>query len=233
MVKHCIRIAETVGSIPTESTQAIGTLTRPPVSRLFIDKIFRKSRIRDCKAIGTNPARSTLIHYNLRISTIMLCKNKYNLPLEKKRIVRYLGEDVLSHGGKLKYSVDFIVPESTPIYAALGGKVVYVKQSSKIGAPLKKYWNEGNRIVIKHRNNEYSAYEHLKYKGAKVKVGQVIKKGQLIGYTGNTGFSYEPHLHFEVFNKPSKDEVEGKTLRINFHKELWKEFHKKIVSKKL
>lgn len=164
----------------------------------------------------------------------MLCKNNYGPPLKKKEIVKYLGEDVLSHGGRLKHSIDFIVPKSTPIYAALGGKVVYVKQDSKVGAPLKKYWNEGNRIVIKHQNNEYSAYEHLKYKGSKVVIGQVVKKGQLIGYSGNTGFSYEPHLHFEVFNKPSTDESEGKTLRLNFHKELLRELrhhNKKIIPK--
>lgn len=150
----------------------------------------------------------------------MNCKNKYSLPLKKKDIVKYLGEDILSHGGNLKHSVDFIVPEGTPIYAAYGGEVVYVKQDSKVGAPKKRYWNQGNRIVIKHKNGEYSAYEHLKYRGAKVKANQLVKKGDFIGYSGNTGFSYKPHLHFEVFNKPTPDESEGETLKINFHKDL-------------
>ena len=156
----------------------------------------------------------------------MNCKNRYSLPIRKKDTIEYLGEDVLSHGGKLKHSVDFIARESTPIYAAFSGKVIYVKQNSKIGGPHKKYWNEGNRIVIKHRNGEYSAYEHLRYRGAVVKIGQIVKKGQLIGYSGNTGFSHRPHLHFEVFNKPTKDESEGVTLRINFHRALLKMFKK-------
>ena len=78
----------------------------------------------------------------------------------------------------------------------------------------KKYWNKGNRIVIKHKNNEYSAYEHFQHKGNVVRAGERVRKGQLIGYSGNTGFSYRPHLHFEVFNNPSNDESEGETLQV-------------------
>jgi murein DD-endopeptidase MepM/ murein hydrolase activator NlpD len=158
------------------------------------------------------------------MSKIMRCQNNYGLPLKQKRIIKYLGEKVATHQGKLKYSLDFIVAESSPVYAALGGTVVYVEQDFKIGAPLKKYWDQGNRIVIKHRHNEYSAYEHLKHRGVKVQFGQKVKKGQLIGYSGNTGFSHGPHLHFEVFSGPGQDQSEGTTLRVNFHKDLWREF---------
>ena len=145
----------------------------------------------------------------------MKCKNNYKLPLNKKHI-RSIAKGSPAHKGRLKHSIDFIVPEGTPIHAALNGKVVYVKQDSKVGGPHRKYWFEGNRIVIKHKNDEYTAYEHLKYKGSKVRVGQVVRKGQLIGYSGNTGYSSGPHLHFEVFNNPSKDESEGMTLQVSF-----------------
>lgn len=118
----------------------------------------------------------------------------------------------------LDYAIDFLVAVGTPIYAAHGGKVVWIKDDSKVGGRnKKKYWNLGNRIVIKHKNGEYTAYEHLKHKGALVKVGQKIRKGHLIGYSGNTGWStIGPHLHFEVFNNPSKDESEGVTLEASF-----------------
>jgi murein DD-endopeptidase MepM/ murein hydrolase activator NlpD len=153
---------------------------------------------------------------------IIKCKNKYDLPVKLKDII-LPKKKLPSHSSQnlknLDYAIDFLVPIGTPIYAAESGKVVWVKNDSKVGGrDKKKYWNLGNRIVIKHRNGEYTAYEHLKYKGALVKIGHKVRKGQLIGYSGNTGWStIGPHLHFEVFNNPSKDESEGVTLMVLFN----------------
>jgi len=152
----------------------------------------------------------------------MKCKNIYTLPVNKKDIIKPK-KKLPPHPKELKNAIDFLLPVETPIYAAASGKVVWLKSNSKVGGRnKKKYWNLGNRIVIKHKNGEYTAYEHLKYKGVMVRVGQKVRRGQIIGYSGNTGWStIGPHLHFEVFNNPSKDESEGKTLEISF-KELKK-----------
>jgi len=151
----------------------------------------------------------------------MKCKNNYKLPVNKKDIIK-LKNKLLPHPKELKNAIDFLLPVGTPIYAAYNGKVVWIKKNSKIGGKdKKKYWNLGNRIVIKHENGEYTAYEHLKYGGVIVRVGQKVKKGQIIGYSGNTGWTHGPHLHFEVFNNPVKDESEGIVLKVSF-KELKK-----------
>jgi len=138
----------------------------------------------------------------------MKSKNIYIIPIEREKIRKISKKESPAHVGKLKNSVDFLCKEETPIHAALNGEVVWIKDDSKIGGPNKKYWNDGNRIVIKHKNGEYSAYEHLRYKGVIVKVGDKIKQGQLIAYSGNTGFTFAPHLHFEVFHftGPNKEE---------------------------
>ncbi len=147
----------------------------------------------------------------------MKCKNNYKLPLKRKHITIWDRKKSSAHRGYLKYSLDFFAPEGTAIYAALGGKVTYVKQNSNVGGNHRRYWSMGNRIVIKHKNGEHTAYEHMKYKGIKVKVGQIVNGGQLIGYVGSTGYSSEPHLHFEVFREPFLNRrIEGTTLEVSF-----------------
>ncbi len=141
-------------------------------------------------------------------------RNTYRLPLNKKEI-QSVCKNSPAHKGRLRNSIDFLVPENTKVYSALGGKVVFLKKDSNEGGPHRRYWFKGNRIVIRHRNGEYTAYEHLKYKGATVRLGQSVRKGQLIGFSGNTGYSFGPHLHFEIFNDPTSDESEGVTLKIN------------------
>lgn len=57
----------------------------------------------------------------------------------------------------------------------------------------------GNYVKIKHDNNYYTLYAHMVYKSVKVKTGDYVKKGQVIGSMGNTGHSFGAHLHFEVY----------------------------------
>lgn len=140
--------------------------------------------------------------------------NQYNLPLRLEDILG-VAKHSSAHKGKLKHSIDFGCEEGTKVYASLGGLVVYVKEDSNVGGHHRRYWDDGNRIVIKHKNNEYSAYEHLQYHGSNVELGQRVRKGQLIGYSGNTGFSSGPHLHFEVFNEPDSEYCEGTTLLVS------------------
>ena len=50
-----------------------------------------------------------------------------------------------------------------------------------------------------HTNEEYSRYDHLAPQSSKVKVGQAISEGQEIAKVGMTGYTFNPHLHFQVF----------------------------------
>ena len=81
----------------------------------------------------------------------------------------------------------------------------------------------GNYVKLRHNDGYYTLYAHMAYNTVKVKVGDKVKKGQVLGYMGNTGYSFGGHLHFEVrtssdvgidptpyLNKdlPSKDEFQ-------------------------
>ncbi|MDX1535477.1 MAG: peptidoglycan DD-metalloendopeptidase family protein, partial [Candidatus Spechtbacterales bacterium] len=96
------------------------------------------------------------------------------------------GIDVASAGG-------------TPIYAAADGVVLHMDYTPTAYG----YW-----ITIKHSNGLITLYGHLSLQ--KVRPGQTVKRGDLIGYMGSTGLSTGPHLHFTVFTandyflKPSR-----------------------------
>ncbi len=160
----------------------------------------------------------------------MKAKNDYKLPLNEEDIEKYSTTESVAHKNKLKYAIDFSVNEGSPIFAAADGKVIFVQDNFEFGGNDKdKYWNKGNRIVIEHDNNEYTAYEHLEHDGSIVKKNQEVKQGQLIGFSGDTGFViWGPHLHFEVFtdlDNSKENGPEGKTLEVKFpelkNKEKW------------
>ena len=88
--------------------------------------------------------------------------------------------------GRLHAGVDIPLPEGTPLRAAASGKVA-------IAGWVGGY---GNYICIQHSGSLSTCYGHQSRLGASV--GQSVSQGQVIGYSGNTGNSTGPHLHFEV-----------------------------------
>lgn len=97
-----------------------------------------------------------------------------------------------------RYAVDFTMPENTPIVAARGGTVIDVKDNFTAGGPNPNLLDKANVITILHSDGSMAQYVHLITDGARVKVGQVVQAGQHIGYSGNTGYSTGPHLHFAL-----------------------------------
>lgn len=130
----------------------------------------------------------------------MKTKNKYLYPVEITKGVRITSDESPAHVGRLKYAVDFIIPEGTPIKASADGIIVDIKQDSNVGGLDESFDKFGNYIEIGHGNNEYSIYEHIRENGALVKIGEKVSAGQIIGYSGNTGWMAHlgPHLHFDV-----------------------------------
>jgi murein DD-endopeptidase MepM/ murein hydrolase activator NlpD len=124
----------------------------------------------------------------------------YDLPLKQGtsyKVVQGYG-GMFSH--KYKAALDFAMRVGTPIHAAREGYVYSFKDDSDEGGPLPKYTRKANYVIIMHRDGSFGCYWHLKKDGVVVKTGNV-KKGQLIGYSGYTGFVLQPHLHFAVKRK--------------------------------
>jgi len=99
-----------------------------------------------------------------------------------------------SHNGKNAYAYDIGMPIGTDVYAAAAGLVAYTHDGeTACGGPelLKK----ANYVTIYHADGSASLYAHLSAVG--VKVGDIVAAGQVIGKSGNTGYTNcVPHLHF-------------------------------------
>jgi len=98
-----------------------------------------------------------------------------------------------------------------PIYSAAAGKVVAtadglpenVPHSGKYAVSIDFNNAAGNHVVVEIAPNRYVLYAHMRPGTVSVKVGDMVKAGDLLGHVGNTGSSTEPHLHMHIDDQPS------------------------------
>jgi hypothetical protein len=97
------------------------------------------------------------------------------------------------------------------ILAPADGTVTDVISGVRDNVPgsMNPYSALGNAVFIQHRENEVSVLAHLKLGSIKVKVGDKVKVGHLIGLCGNSGNSSEPHLHYHLQNTPVIQDATG------------------------
>ena len=123
----------------------------------------------------------------------------YALPYPKgiSRLMVQGYKSQFSHRGRL--SLDFKMKRGSLITAARDGVVARVEQSFSGGGMHKKYLRKANQVVILHSDGSQAYYGHLQQNGVLVNVGDIVKSGQIIAKSGNTGYSAFPHLHFIVW----------------------------------
>ena len=119
-------------------------------------------------------------------------------PLDKILVTQYFGNTDFAirrnaYNGKGHNGVDFQAAPGTRVKAALDGIVMGTGDTDKVckGASFGKW------VFIKHNNGLSTIYAHLSL--IKAVEGQKVKTGDVIGYSGNTGYSTGPHLHFSVY----------------------------------
>ncbi len=94
---------------------------------------------------------------------------------------------------KMHTGMDFSAESGTEIYATGNGKVVHVERSRR---------GYGNHVIIDHGYGFETLYAHMSK--FDVRRGQEVRRGEVIGYVGNTGTSVAPHLHYEVHKNGEK-----------------------------
>lgn len=139
----------------------------------------------------------------------------YRLPyaLGSSHIVSQGYNGAFSHFGQSQYAIDFAMKIGTKIYAARDGIVVRTRADSNRVGTTREYAKDGNFITIEHEDGTLATYYHLQQNGVVVKVGEKVAQGELLGYSGNTGFSSGPHLHFAVFKAKNASTTESIPVR--------------------
>lgn len=104
-----------------------------------------------------------------------------------------------SHSGASKFAVDIAMPIGSAVHAARAGVVIDLIEKHSRGGASRKYAKYANYVVVMHDDQTTGEYYHLKKDGVLVTIGDSVQRGQKIAYSGNTGFSSLPHLHFAVY----------------------------------
>lgn len=124
-------------------------------------------------------------------------KGVLHWPISNVRVTQYFGNTAFAasgaYNGKGHNGIDLAAPIGTPLKAALSGTVIGTGNTDSV----KGCYSFGKWVMIKHANGLNTMYAHL----SKISVsqGETVSTGQLIGYSGETGYATGPHLHFGVY----------------------------------
>ncbi|MFN3392385.1 MAG: peptidoglycan DD-metalloendopeptidase family protein [Meiothermus ruber] len=121
----------------------------------------------------------------LRRANAVVAAAGYRWPLSNFTITTYFGRRGVFQ--RFHTGIDLAAPVGTPIYAARAGQVDTAGWSR---------YGYGLHVIINHGGAQETLYAHMSR--IAVRPGQWVRRGELIGYVGSTGWSTGPHLHFEV-----------------------------------
>lgn len=123
-------------------------------------------------------------------------------PLDTVRITQYFGNTAFAlsgaYSGKGHNGMDFAASIGTPIRTALSGEVVGTGNTDLVrNAKGSQCYSFGKWVMVRHNNGLSTMYAHLSQ--ISVSKGNALSTGDLIGYSGDTGYATGPHLHFGVY----------------------------------
>jgi len=185
------------------------TVMVPPYTALALGRVFSADR-----AAGGFNFLFRYSHHFGRVDAVHDPAAAYRLPFlegQSFSVTQAYGGRLTSHNNRENlYAIDFAMPVGTPIVAARGGTVIDSTVRHQEGGFDLRFLDHANTVAIAHDDGTVAEYAHLSPGAEVVKSGQRVAAGDLIGHSGNTGYTSGPHLHF-IVSKPSV--ADGKVTR--------------------
>jgi murein DD-endopeptidase MepM/ murein hydrolase activator NlpD len=160
--------------------------------------------------------------YNIGDPSLKIDENfPYLLPYKHGKRVRVGQGNNGSGTHRGVNAIDFNLNIGDSIFAARSGLVIEVKEDSNKGGNDPKFEPYGNFIKVYHNDGTIGSYVHLEQNGSLVNKGEKVEKGQLLGFSGNTGWSSGPHLHFMVGQNKDFQNITLPVQFLNYKGELF------------
>jgi murein DD-endopeptidase MepM/ murein hydrolase activator NlpD len=184
------------------------TVVVPPYTSMPLGRVFAADKA------GSYSFLFRYSHHFGKLDAVHEPEALYRLPFrdgEAYAITQAHGGKLTSHNNRENlYAIDFAMPRGSAVVAARGGIVIDVTLRHQEGGFDPSFLDKANTVAVAHDDGTVAEYAHLSPGPELVKPGQRVSPGDLLGYSGNTGYSSGPHLHF-IVSKPTV--VDGKVTR--------------------
>ena len=194
-------------STEAEAKEVVNTLSKEnqkkaEISEVYLEENIAKEDIKTAKvakttlkkATETKTKKTTSRSSSRTTSRSSSRSSGYAFPVKGCSLSNIRNRSYPSYSGHTGIDININVTGKSVVAAQDGVVITSEALRSSSGA----YKSYGEYIMIRHSNGTVTLYAHLKAGSRKVKVGQKVTKGQVIGTVGSTGNSTGTHLHFEV-----------------------------------
>ncbi len=175
----------------------------PEVTRVVAAARGETVIVRIPAAAGAEPARAAFQYMAVlgEPDALHRANEPYRAPfaLARSFLVTQAAPTRITHGDPASlFAVDIEMSIGTQIYAAREGTVIEVASRYFEGGADPRHMRNANIVRVLHPDGTMALYAHLGWDSIRVKPGQVVRRGEYIADSGNTGFTTGPHLHFAV-----------------------------------